>query len=266
MARRPNLVHLGQKGIVVAIQRQLLYILKMSRNLPLDPKLLPASAVISHFPGIACHLIGFLIHISHHKNLAGAVILNDAWHKALLICLKFWERQRGFKGIHGNTSLLHTAFHFVQILIFIIIGSHSQYTVDPEKLFQIVPQKTVPDHHVLPAVLDLPCQQIPGVNMLEQQGIHWKCDLVKGQILIHLDHNLICAKPSRRFAYDALGGTDLIFDHDLVRTGIKRFLHIFKPRRIHPCKKRNVNGCPHFLQSSQKLFPFTLYLGIIIYK
>ena len=73
----------------------------------------PAAPVMSDFTGEADivsdgtrRLKGFLIHIGHHKNLGGPVILDDHGDQSVGVQLKVFPRHRTFKGINCNTVLL----------------------------------------------------------------------------------------------------------------------------------------------------------------
>ena len=63
MAGRPGLVHKGQQAVQVAVRRQASYFLEMTGSLPLQPKALPAAAVVMHQPGLQGLVERFFIHM-----------------------------------------------------------------------------------------------------------------------------------------------------------------------------------------------------------
>ena len=71
---------LHDEGVCIAVYEDFLYVLEVGRFFALVPELLAASG---EEPGLACldgFLEGFLIHISHHEDLAASGVLHNGWH------------------------------------------------------------------------------------------------------------------------------------------------------------------------------------------
>ena len=82
-----DLGYFGKDRIVVAVDFQLFHILEMPARLSLDPEALAAAGEIRHFAGLECLFKAHLIHVSQHKDFIVLIILNNNWHKTLLVCL-----------------------------------------------------------------------------------------------------------------------------------------------------------------------------------
>ena len=67
-----------------------------------QPKLVPAPAVIGHSASEKRLLIGFFIHVGHHQNLPGSIILHHHRHQPVVVFLKILPPICGIKGFHHN--------------------------------------------------------------------------------------------------------------------------------------------------------------------
>ncbi len=120
-----GIAHLGnfcQYRIHIAVCRQRLDILVMSAGLSLDPKLLTASAVISHLSGMKRRLKSLFIHISHHQHLSSLIILDNDWHMSVRILLKISPMKRRFKRIHFYSIPLAQRFDCRKLSCILING------------------------------------------------------------------------------------------------------------------------------------------------
>lgn len=98
---------LHDEGVRIAVHEYLLYMLEVGRFFSFVPELLTASG---EEPGLSCldgFLQGFLIHISHHEDLAASGVLHNGRHKAFFI-----ER---------NVFYVY-CFHNVAFRIFVALG------------------------------------------------------------------------------------------------------------------------------------------------
>ena len=85
MAGRAIGNNLHDECVRIAVHENLLYVLEVGRFFSFMPKLLTASG---EEPGLSCldgFLQGFLIHISHHEDLAASGVLYNGRHKAFFI-------------------------------------------------------------------------------------------------------------------------------------------------------------------------------------
>lgn len=76
---------LDDEGVCIAVYEDFLYMLEVGRFFTFMPKLLTASR---EEPSLSCldgFLQGFLIHISHHEDLAASGVLHNGRHKAFFI-------------------------------------------------------------------------------------------------------------------------------------------------------------------------------------
>lgn len=76
---------LHDEGVRIAVHEDLFYMLEVGRFFSFVPELLSASG---EEPGLSCldgFLQGFLIHISHHEDLAASGVLHNGRHKAFFI-------------------------------------------------------------------------------------------------------------------------------------------------------------------------------------
>ena len=98
---------LHDEGIRIAVHEDLFYMLEVGGFFSFVPELLTASG---EKPGLSCldgFLQGFLIHISHHEDLAASGVLHNGRHKAFFI-----ER---------NVFYVY-CFHNVAFRIFVALG------------------------------------------------------------------------------------------------------------------------------------------------
>ena len=102
--------------------------------------------------------------------------------------------------------------------------------------------------------------------MFQKQCVYRQVHFFKSKFLCDFYQDLILSKTVYCFFDQSFVRTDIILDHHFIRSGIKCFFNIFKPLCIHSCYKRNINTFSYFFQCAQKLFPFLVYLGIIVQK
>ena len=102
MAGRPYLGHFGKQCVLVAVYRQRFHILVMPGGFPLNPKFLPAPAVISHFPQRQGGMERLLVHICHHQHFRCPVVLDNDWEQPLGVQLKFSPLHSGLKFLGFN--------------------------------------------------------------------------------------------------------------------------------------------------------------------
>ena len=88
MASRSHLVNFYQNGISIAIQREGLHILGMSRRIALTPLLLPGPRPECDASGGEGTSDGFVVHIADHQYLFGIELLDDGRDQAFVIVLE----------------------------------------------------------------------------------------------------------------------------------------------------------------------------------
>ena len=74
----------------------------MSAGQSLQPQFLTASAVVSHFTKLQSLFISFLIHVSHHQNFLGTIILHDNRYHAVTVFLEIFPLVSCLEGFNGN--------------------------------------------------------------------------------------------------------------------------------------------------------------------
>ena len=79
-----NLIHFDQNCVRIAVEKNLAQRLDIAAFLTLSPKFFTAAAVIDDSPRLQRLVVGFLIHLSQHQDIARFRVLSDHGNQFVL--------------------------------------------------------------------------------------------------------------------------------------------------------------------------------------